>query len=360
MPPPATAPAAPPPAAAPPPPLPVLTEIETKGLVVIDSKPQGATIYLNDKRKGAFGKTPWQGSLESKPVRLILEQKGWKPEERAISPRSDKLIDVYIALSEEHYLGWVEIVSNVPGADVFIDRKEIGAIGRTPFTGHLKPGKHTIFVERFGYDPVVREIDVRPGTAMQHSVDMQASQKGWVAINGRGISGGRLIIDDKFACAVPCRTEVAPGKHGILVEKDGMEDYESDIEIPRGVETNIDVRMSARPPRTRVITTVVVAAVLIGGGAYVGHLSQQNKDAINSDIANGVLIDSNDPRFLRGKVEAIGADVLYGVGAIVAVTAVFGLFAHGPDSTGVADSKKISLAPTMGSDGGGFSLWGRF
>ena len=51
----------------------MLTEIETKGLVVIDSKPQGATIYLNDKRKGAFGKTPWQGSLESKPVRLILE-----------------------------------------------------------------------------------------------------------------------------------------------------------------------------------------------------------------------------------------------------------------------------------------------
>ena len=110
----------------------MLTDIETKGLVVIDSKPQGATIYLNDKRKGAFGKTPWQGSLESKPVRLILEQKGWKPEERAISPRSDKLIDVYIALSEEHYLGWVEIASNVPGADVFIDRKEIGAIGRTP------------------------------------------------------------------------------------------------------------------------------------------------------------------------------------------------------------------------------------
>jgi hypothetical protein len=183
----------------------VLTDIETKGLVVIDSKPQGATIYLNDKRKGAFGKTPWQGSLESKPVRLILEQKGWKAEERAISPRSDKLIDVYIALSEEHYLGWIEITSNVPGADVFIDRKEIGAIGRTPFTGHLKPGKHTIFVERFGYDPIQRIIDVTPGTATQHAFDMQAAQKGWVAISGRGVSGGRLIIDEKFACrdAVP-------------------------------------------------------------------------------------------------------------------------------------------------------------
>ena len=104
----------------------------------------------------------------------------------------------------------------------------------------------------------------------------------------------------------------------------------------------------------------MVAALLIGGGAYVGHLSQQNKDAITADINNGVLVDSNDPRFLRGKIEAIGADVLYGVGAIVAVTAVFGFFAHGPDSTGVADSKKISFSPTMAPGGGGFSLWGQF
>ena len=119
-----------------------------------------------------------------------------------------------------------------------------------------------------------------------------------------------------------------------------MEDYESDIDVPRGVETTIEVQMSPRPPRTRAITTAVVAALLIGGGAYVGHLSQQNHDAINADISNGVLVDNNDPRFLRGKIEAIGADVLYGVGAIVAVTAVFGFFAHGPDSTGVADQQE--------------------
>ena len=361
---PTVTPSVPPPAPSPPPaaiaPMPVLTEIETKGLVVIDSKPQGATIYLNDKRTGAFGKTPWQGSLESKPVRLILESKGWKPEERSISPRSDKLIDVYIALSEEHYLGWVEIASNVPGADVYIDRKEIGALGRTPFTGHLKPGKHTIFVERFGFDPVQREIDIQPGTATQHNFDLQPAAKGWVAISGRGTSGGRLIIDEKFACQTPCRAEVAPGKHEILVENRGKEDYEAEVDVPRGVETTIEVQMSTRPPRTRAISTAIVAAVILGGGAYVGYLSQQNRDGINADIAAGKLVDNSDPRFLRGKIEAIGADVLYGLGAIVAVTAVFGFFAHGPDSTAVMDSKKISLTPTLDRDGGGLSLWGRF
>jgi hypothetical protein len=355
---PATPPAAPP--AALPPVMPVLPEIDTKGLVVIDSKPQGATIYLNDKKNGPFGKTPWQGSLESKPVRLLLESKGWKPEERSISPRSDKLIDVYIALSEEHYLGWVEITSSVPGADVFIDRKEIGAIGRTPFTGHLKPGKHTIFVEKFGFDPTEQTIDVAPGTATQHHIELKPSQKGWVSVTGRGTSGGKLKIDDKVMCTTPCRTDVTPGSHTIVVEKAGKEDYETKLEVARGVETTYEVQMSARPPRTRAISTAVAALVLIGGGAYVGHLAQSTKSDIQSDIDNGVLVDNNDPRFMRGKLEAIGADVLYGLGAIVAVTAVFGLFEHGPDSTAVSDQKQVSFAPTLTPNGGGLSLMGRF
>ncbi|HXU65636.1 MAG TPA: PEGA domain-containing protein [Polyangia bacterium] len=363
---PAPPPAPPPPAAAAPlaSPPPVLPDIDTKGLVVIDSKPQGATIYLNDKRSGPFGTTPWHGSLESKPVRLILESKGYKPEERSVSPRSDKLIDVYIALSEEHYLGWIEIVSNVVGADLYIDRKDIGAIGRTPFTGQLKPGKHTIFLEKFGYQPLQQEIEVPAGTAAQHTLTMQPAEAGWVTITGKSTVGARLIVDDKFGCATPCRAEVAPGKHKLRVEKDGFEDYESDLEVGRGVETSIDVHMSRRPPRGHAITTGVIALVFLGGGAYVGSLAQNTKDSINNDVKSGVLVDNTDPRYSRGKYQAIAADVLFGVGALIAATAVYGFFEHGPDSTGVTEHHTISLAPTFAPDGTGvatgLTVWGRF
>jgi tetratricopeptide (TPR) repeat protein len=354
------APGTPAPPAAPPPPPPVLPDIETKGLVVIDSKPQGATIYLNDKRSGPFGTTPWHGSLESKPVRLILESKGWKAEERQVSPRSDKLIDVYIALSEEHYLGWIEISSNVIGADLFIDRKDIGAIGRTPFTGQLKPGKHTIFLEKFGYQPLQQEIDVPAGTAMQHSLQMQPSQAGWITITGKTTQGGRLIVDEKFGCATPCRAELPPGKHKLLVERKGFEDYETTVELGQGIETTIEVQMSARPSRTHAISSGIVALVLVGAGAYVGYLSNQNKNSLQSDINSGQLIDNSDSRFLHGKVEAIGADVLYGIGAIVAATAIYGLFEHGPDSTGVAEHRSVTLAPLFGPEGTGLAFSGRF
>jgi hypothetical protein len=355
-----TAPGAPPPT---PPPLveaPALPAFPTKGLVVIDSKPQGATIYLNDKKGGPFGKTPWQGSLEPKPVRLILESKGYKPEERSITPQSDKLVDVYIALSEEHYLGWIEITSNAVGAQVFIDRKDIGAIGRTPFTGHLKPGSHTVYVEKQGFVPLEKTIEVKAGTATQYNWPLETSNSGWINVAGKQAYGARLLVDKKLACVAPCRTEVLPGKRKVVIQKEGMEDYESELEVGRTTERTIDVQFSPRPPKTRAISTGVTALVVLGAGAYVGHLSQNAEGSIKADVKAGVHVDNTDSRFLTGKLEAIGADVLYGFGALIAISFVATLLAHGPDSTAVVDQKSLGLAPTLGDGGGGLAAFGRF
>ena len=357
-----------PPAEAPPsvvvppvaPPPPVLPAIETKGLVVIDSKPQGATIYLDSKTNGVFAKTPWQGSLESKPVKLILEAKGFKPEERSIGPRSDKLVDVYIALSEEHFLGWVEIVSNVPGADVFIDSKEIGAIGRTPFTGHLKPGKHAIFIERMGYKPMRQDIDVLPGTATQHMIKLEKGDNGWVNVAGRGAYGAKVTVDKKFACNAPCRSEVSPGTHEILVQKAGFEDYEAELRVDRSAETSLEIQWSARPSRKGAWTSAVLATLFVGGGLYVGHLSNANRDGLRSDIAGGALIDSNDPRYSRGKWEAVGADVAYVLGGLLAISATVSFLSHAPESTAGVDQRTIGFGPSLSPQGAGLGAWGRF
>jgi hypothetical protein len=343
-----------------PPALPALPAIETKGLVVIDSKPPGATIYLDSKTNGVFATTPWQGSLAPKPVKLILEAKGFKPEERSIGPRSDKLVDVYIALSEEHFLGWVEIVSNVPGAEVFIDRKDIGAIGKTPFTGHLKPGKHTVFLERMGFKPVQREIDVLPGTATQHMITLDKGDNGWVNVTGRGAYGATVSIDKKFACRAPCRTELAPGTHRLLVQKGGFEDYEAELRIDRAAETTVEVQWSARPSKRTAWTTAAIAAAFVGAGLYVGYLSNQNRDDVRSDINKGAGIDSSDPRFSRGKWEAVGADVLFGLGTLLAISATVSFLSHGPDSVGAVDQRVVGLGPAVSPNGAGVAAWGRF
>jgi hypothetical protein len=339
---------APPTADAPPRPETVLPPIDTKGLVIIDSKPPGATVYLNDKKSGAFARTPWQGSLPPKPVKVIVEAKGYKPEERQVSPRTDKVYEVYIALSEEHFLGWIEVASNVAGADVFIDKREIGAKGKTPFSGHVQPGKHTIWVERNGYVTAKKDIDVQPGTATTHMINLDKVAVGWISVPGKQHRGAKVKVNGKLACEAPCRHEVAPGKHKVVVEKDGFEDYESEVTVERSAETELQVAWSPRPSRTSAWSSTAISALFLGGGVYLALEGNKLRNKLDDDIAASRFVDSGDPRGTRGKYYYIGADVLFGLSALTGVVAVINWLSSGPDSTAEVETKAVGFAPAAG------------
>jgi hypothetical protein len=338
----------------------VLPRIETKGLVIIDSKPTGAVIYLDDKKNGAFARTPWQGSLPPKPVKLIVESKGWKSEERSISPRTDKVYEVYIALSEEHFLGWIEVASNVAGADVFLDKKEIGAIGRTPYTGHVKPGKHTIWLERQGYGSVRKDVEVAPGTATTHMINMEKVSNGWISVAGKQSRGGKLLVDGKRACDTPCRFEVTPGKHEVEVEKDGFEEYEGEVDVGRSSETAMEVNFSPKPPRTAAWSATAISALFFAGGIYAGLKGNGLKDELERDLSDGKGLDTGDPRAQRGKYWYMGADLLFGLGTLTAGVAVINFLRSGPDSTADIETKAVGFAPTGDGRGGALLARGRF
>jgi hypothetical protein len=338
----------------------MLPALETKGLVIIDSKPQGATIYLDDKKNGPLGTTSWQGSLEPRPVKIILEAKGFKPETRLVTPRSDKILDIFIALSEEHFLGWVEIASNVAGADVFLDRKEIGAIGRTPYTGHIKPGKHTVWVEKAGYGTMQKEIDVQPGTATTHNIDLSKVSVGWIAVIGKKSRGAKLFVDDKFACDTPCQQETSPGIHEVRVEREGMEDYEGSLSVKQATQSLVEIQFVPKPPRARAWTTGVISAAFLGAGIYAGLHSKKLEDGIKDDIKAGQLIDNNDPRVSQGKLWSIGANAAFGVSAITGIMSLYNFLRSNPASTGELDEKNVAITPVGLPGGAGIFASGRF
>jgi hypothetical protein len=347
----------------------VLPNIGTKGLVIMESKPTGATIYLDDKSKGKFATTPWQGSLEPKPVKLIFEAQGFKPEEREIVPRTDKVVELYIALSEQHFLGWIEVIANVPGADVFIDRQDIGAIGKTPYTGHLKPGKHTLWVARAGYQPGQKEITVEPGTASTHTITLEPVNFAVLKAGGAESQGARLTVDGTAACAMPCEQQLKPGEHQIVVQKEGMEAYKGKLVVDRADETTLDLQFSPKPRRKTAWSYAVLSALSFGGGIYLGVTGKNIKDQINSDVANPAkFTNSNDSRRNTAKWYYIGADVAFGVGALTGLLSLWNFLESGPPST--ANVKKVNLAgpepkqvglvPFGLPGGAGLSATGRF
>ena len=346
----------------------VLPTLATKGLVIIDSKPAGANIYLEDKTKGVFATTPWQGSLPPKPVKLIVEAKGFKSEEREIAPRNDKIVEVFIALSEQHFLGWIEVIANVPGADVFIDRQDIGAIGKTPYTGHLKPGRHKLWLSRAGYQPAEKEIVVEPGTATTHNITLTPVDWALFRAGGAQSQGARLLIDGKLACVMPCEQKLVPGEHQISIVKDGMEPYSTKITFNRADSTTADVHFSPKPPRTKAWAYAVISAASWGAGIYLAVKGSGIKDQIERDMKdNSKLITSKDPRERDGRWYYVGADVAFGVGTVTALLSLWNFLESGPPSTAhvrnvnlAVPEPKISLVPMGISNGAGLTAVGRF
>jgi tetratricopeptide (TPR) repeat protein len=350
-------------------PVQVLPAIATKGLVIIESKPSGASIYLDDKSKGVFARTPWQGSLEPRPVRLLFEAKGFKPEEREIYPRTDRIVEMYISMSEQHFLGWIEVVSNVPGADVYIDRQEIGAIGRTPYTGHLKPGKHTLWVQKPGYEATRKEVEVEPGTATTHSMTLEMISYATLKAGSKATAGGRLFVDGAQVCTLPCEQQLKPGDHTLSVQMEDMENYDGKLTVNRADLTVMDVTYSPKPSRAKAWTEAVFSAAFFAGGIYCGVKGNQVKDEINRDIKDqSKMIQSNDSRKDTGKLYYYLADGLFGAGIIAAGLSVWNFLEKGPPSTAtlktnnVAGSggNKLSFAPMEVPSGAGFAATGRF
>ena len=347
----------------------VLPAIETKGLVIIESKPQGASIYLGDKSKGVFATTPWQGSLEPKPTKLLIEAKGFKPETREINPRTDKILEIYIALSEQHFLGWIEVISNVPGADVYVDRQEIGAIGRTPYTGYLKPGKHTLWVQKTGYEATRKDIDVEAGTATTHTMNLELVDYGTLKAGSKATQGGQLYVDGTPTCTLPCEQKLKPGEHTLQVRKEGMENYDGRLTVKRAEATFMDVGYSPKPSRSNAWTEAVFSAALFGGGIYLGLQGNKVKDDINKDIKDpSKLVSTSDSRKNTGKYYYIGADVCLGLGVVTAVLATWNFLESGPPSTATfkttntanATSGKFSFAPMGVPSGAGLAATGSF
>ena len=335
-----------------------LGDVKVRGLVVIESDPQGATIYLDGKEKGAFAKTPWSGTLEG-THQYLIEKRGRKSAEGEIRANPEQLFVLNASLGEEDYLGWVEIKSNVPGADVFVDDKAVGAIGKTPYSGNFKPGKHTFYVSADGYDEYTQEIEVIAGEAHDVTANLKGAPVGYLNLRGVGIEKSEILLDGKVLCERgPCRKPVKEGTHTVTVRRPGYKPFVTRVDVQARTEISMRAQLAKEPGRGDAIAAYVISGLFAGGGIYLGLQAKNLNDALNDEIAAGnPPPDSNDPRLQRGKIYAISADAAFAVSGIVALTAIYYTFRDkGAPSTGQIDVRAIALEPQIGPGYAGLGM----
>ncbi len=327
-----------------------LTEAKIRGLVVVESEPSGAHIYLDSKKKAAISRTPWNGALEGEHT-IFIEKKGYKPVEKRFSPDPNQLTVFVFTLAEQDYLGWIDIRSDPPGASIYIDDKTAGAYAKTPFSGNVKPGKHTIWIHAEGYKWNKHEIEIIAGKTHSMSAKLVGAPVGYLNFRGSDIDRTKVYLDGKVLCETPpCRVPVAQGKHKLQVKRRGYKTYTRNIIVNAKTETTVRAKLAKRPGRGDAIWAYVFAAAFTGGGIWAGLQAKGINDELQSEIdAGNPPPDSNDPRFRRGKFYSIGADSAFVVGGISLLTAVYYTFRDkGKPSTGSTDVRALALEPKIG------------
>lgn len=335
-----------------------LGDVKVRGLIVIESEPQNATIYLDDKKKGPFGQTPWSGSLEGEH-KVIIEKRGFMVSESNVAGDPSKLFVLRAVLGKEDFLGWIEITSNIPGAEVYIDDKSVGAVAKTPHSQNIKPGKHTFWVTTEGYDEYKIEVEVVPGGTHEVKAQLKGSPVGRINVIGLGIEDSTVKIDGVVACERgPCLKSLSQGEHTVEVTRSGMKSYSRRINVQAKTETTIKVSLSPTPSRTDAIVAYALAGAFTAGGIVLGLKANGYRDDLRKEIdAGDPPPDTNDGRYTKGKIFAIAADVTFAIAGITALTAVYYTFRDkGQPSTGLIDVRAMALSPIIGKDYAGVGM----
>lgn len=335
-----------------------LGDAKPRSLVVIESEPPGATIFLDDRKQGGFGTTPWSGSIEG-THKVIIEKRGFMASESEVTGDPNKLFVLRAVLGKEAYLGWVDVTSNVPGADIYVDDKNVGIIGRTPHSQNIKPGKHTFWVTAEGYNEARIEVEVAPGGTHEVKASLKGTPVGKLNVIGLGIEDSKIYVDGKVACERgPCLRTLPAGEHTLRVERSGMKPFQRRVEVQPKTETTVRVSLSSRPGRGDAVAAYILAAAFGGGGAFLGLQAQKLRDDLRKEIDAGAPpVDTRDPRFTRGKIFAIAADATYALAGITALTAIYYTFRDkGPPSTGLIDVRSIALEPQLGPGYAGLGM----
>lgn len=334
-----------------------------KSLLSVRTNPEGATItVLSGSETAASGPAPFAHTLEQGRYTVRVEHPEYQTVEQEMRILPGKVYVVIVEMSQGQFLGYLRIVSNVPGAQVFIDDREQGARGQIPFEAPIPVGAHTIWVERPGYRTEESEAEVNIGEDVTVRMDLTRVDFGRLRVVSN-VQGARVVVDGQLMGTVPFEGEVSGGEHQVRIEADGMKSFETDVVIRNGQLTPVRARLRPDVGRGGGYVAAVFAALFLGGGIATAVIGNDMMGDLQAARDAGTLT-SDDPRIDQGLFLWIGADAGFGLALILgALSLYYFLYDPLPPSEGtVLEARDWALAPMVDPQRGiaGMTVGGSF
>ena len=165
----------------------------------------------------------------------------------------------------------VKIESTPAGAEIFLDRKDLGSWGTTPRIIAVPPGSHDILVERKHYHSQKVPITAVIGEQQDIRVDLEIKM-GKVRFTGP-YGEAFVTVDgkDKMKVKVPATYEFPVGDHVFRIEAPGYVAEDMDVAVDPVETIRLDLALAPLPPpmgNLNIVSSPSAALVRIDGKEF--------------------------------------------------------------------------------------------
>ncbi|MBO4574429.1 MAG: PEGA domain-containing protein [Bacteroidales bacterium] len=163
-------------------------------------------IYIDNEKKG---KGSWKGRLSDGTHIFEAKKESHKTSTKNVTLVRGKSENIVIPDPTPIY-GILDVNSRPMGATIFIDGKKIGTTPRV--ITDILIGKHTIRIEKDGYNTDTKEITIIEKKKTDLNVTLSVGKEITIETNG---SGDHIFVDGKEIGTSPLKTALSYGKHTI-------------------------------------------------------------------------------------------------------------------------------------------------
>jgi hypothetical protein len=234
-----------------------------RGILSIESKPPGASIYIDGRTRGVA------------PLRLTDLEAGRGYRVRAVLPGYQEKEDlVTVGANEETVVpfvlrletGAVTVVSQPPGARVFIAGQDSGKVTPATLTG-LPTGEQKLVTLRLeGYQDALTPVVAPPrGESITHTVTMAIAPGYGTILFESTPSGADLSVDGKKVTIPPTGLVLRGGSHELVARLPGHVTFQRTVTLSSGQRSLIQAKLD--PGGELSLRSNVTATVYVDGRA---------------------------------------------------------------------------------------------
>lgn len=140
----------------------------------------------------------------------------------------------------------LSVESTPPGATFFLDRRDLGARGRTPAVLAVSPGAHTVFLELGGHEAVEAEpVEAVVGQSAAVVARLEPIL-GRLLVRGAP-AGAEIRLDSVDAAPVgrlPAELDVPPGPHTIYITAPGRRSAQLGVQVAAKATASVEAELA--------------------------------------------------------------------------------------------------------------------